>query len=209
MHPAPGSDLTASPAEVLDFWLGDGWVLGWPTQNLNPRWFQGGAALDQEIRSRFATGVALAVGGELENWESQADSRLALVILLDQFTRNVFRGTAQAFEGDARAQQLTLQTLARQEDQALSWVARVFTYMPLMHAETASLQAQSVACFSQLVALAPPELKTKLQGSLDIAHEHQHIIARFGRFPYRNAALGRISTPAEQEFLINGPRFGQ
>lgn len=209
MHPATGSQLTASPAEVLDFWLGDGWTLGWPTQNLNPRWFQGGTALDLDIRSRFGASVALAVAGKLRGWESQADSRLALVVLLDQFTRNVFRGTAQAFEGDERAQQLTLETLARHEDQALPWVARVFTYMPLMHAEAASLQAQSVACFAQLVAQAPPELKSKLQGNLDFAHEHQHIIARFGRFPYRNAALGRINTSEENDFLRTGPRFGQ
>lgn len=209
MPPATGNHLTASPAEVLDFWLGDGWALGWPTQNLNPRWFQGGAALDQEIRRRFGTSVALAVAGKLCDWDGQAQSRLALVILLDQFTRNVFRGTAQAFEGDERAQQLTLETLARHEDQALPWVARVFTYMPLMHAEAASLQAQSVACFSQLVAQAPAELKPKLQGSLDFAHEHQHIIDRFGRFPYRNAALGRTSTPEEKDFLRTGPRFGQ
>lgn len=209
MRQPSASRLTATPTEVLDFWLADGWALGWPTKNLNSRWFQGSAALDEDIRHRFGTSVALAMAGELRHWESHCESRLALVILLDQFTRNVFRGTARAFEGDEKAQQLTLQTLADQQDQSLPWVARVFTYMPLMHAEAASLQAQSVACFSQLVAEAPPELKPKLQGSLDFAHQHQRIIDRFGRFPYRNAALGRSSTPTEQAFLVNGPRFGQ
>ena len=197
------------PAEILDFWLGDGLTLGWPTQNLNERWFRGGAALDQEIKARFGPEVRLAVQGGLQDWETQLHSRLALVILLDQFTRNVFRGTGQAFEGDVRAQQLTLQTLAHQEDQQLPWIGRVFIYMPLMHAEDAALQAKSVACFSQLMVDAPEALKPQLQGNLDFARQHQGIIARFGRFPYRNAALGRTSTSEEKDFLLTGPRFGQ
>ena len=197
------------PAQILDFWLGDGLALGWPTQNLNERWFRGGAALDREINDRFGPDVRLAVQGGLQDWETPLHSRLALLLLLDQFTRNVFRGTGQAFDGDARAQQLTLQTLAHDEDLQLPWVGRVFIYMPLMHAEDAALQEKSVACFSQLLAVAPAALKPKLQGNLDFARQHQDIITRFGRFPYRNAALGRLSTPEENDFLRNGPRFGQ
>ncbi|MEO6322054.1 MAG: DUF924 family protein [Polaromonas sp.] len=206
--PASASEPTL-PARILEFWLGDGLALGWPTQNLNKRWFRGGAALDREINDRFGPDVRLAVQGGLQAWETPLHSRLALLILLDQFTRNVFRGTGQAFDGDARAQQLTLQTLAHKEDLQLPWVGRVFTYMPLMHAEDMALQEKSVACFSQLLAVAPASLKPKLQGSLDFAHQHQDIITRFGRFPYRNAALGRLSTPEENDFLRNGPRFGQ
>ncbi|CAM3598290.1 DUF924 domain-containing protein [Polaromonas hydrogenivorans] len=147
--------------------------------------------------------------GGLQDWEAPLHSRLALVILLDQFTRNVFRGSARAFDGDARAQQLVLRTLALQEDRQLPWVGRVFMYMPLMHAEDAALQETCVACFSQLVADAPDALKPKLQGNLDFARQHQDIIQRFGRFPYRNAALGRSDSPGEAEFLRSGPRFGQ
>jgi uncharacterized protein (DUF924 family) len=205
---APGSPAT-TPGEVLDFWLGDGMAQGWPTQDLNKRWFQGGAALDQEISTRFGKDVVQAVSGALKDWENQTHSRLALVILLDQFSRNVFRATAQAFAGDARARQLTLQTLAAHEDQQLPWVARIFLYMPLMHAEDAALQEESVARFSQLLAEAPENLKPRIQGNLDFAREHQGIIARFGRFPYRNATLQRISTPEEAEFLVKGPRYGQ
>lgn len=183
MNTSLDSRPAALVTEILDFWLADGWALGWPTQNLDSRWFQASAALDEEIRLRFGSSVALALAGELRPWESQREGRLALVILLDQFTRNIFRGTARAFQGDQQAQQLTLQTLADQQDQSLPWVARVFTCMPLMHAEDASLQAQSVACFSQLLAQARAELKPKLQSSLDFAQEHQRIIARFGRFP--------------------------
>ena len=194
---------------ILDFWLADGLRTGWPAQDMNPVWFGGGLALDQEITARFGADVMLAVKGGLQDWEPQTHSRLALVILLDQFSRNVFRATAQAFAGDARARQLTLQTLAAHEDQQLPWVARVFLYMPLMHAEDAALQKESVARFSQLLAEAPEHLKPCIQGNLDFAREHQGIIARFGRFPYRNATLHRSSTPEEAEFLVKGPRYGQ
>ncbi|MEO5659212.1 MAG: DUF924 family protein [Polaromonas sp.] len=200
---------TLLTAEILDFWLADGLALGWPTQNLHARWFRGGATLDQEIKTRFGPAVRLAVQGGLQDWENQVMSRLALVIVLDQFTRNVFRGTGAAFDGDVRAQQLTLQTLAQHEDLQLPWVGRVFLYMPLMHAEDAALQAKSVACFSQLMTDAPAALKTRLQSHLDFAHQHQDLIARFGRFPYRNAALERSSTAAEKEFLLTARRYGQ
>ncbi|MGV8804471.1 MAG: DUF924 family protein [Polaromonas sp.] len=200
-----------TPTDILDFWLGDGMdtAQGWPTQALNKRWFQGDAALDQEIRTRFGERVVQALGGHLQDWEAPLASRLALVILLDQFTRNVFRASAQAFEGDVRAQRLVLQTLQRHEDTELPWVGRVFMYMPLMHAETLALQQESVARFSSLLAEAPDPLKPQLQGNLDFARQHHDIIAKFGRFPYRNAVLGRISTPQEQDFLRTGPRFGQ
>ena len=149
------------------------------------------------------------MAGGLQDWEAQPLDRLALVILLDQFTRNVFRGTGQAFAGDARAQQLVRQTLARHEDLPLPWVGRVFLYMPLMHAEDLALQDECVARFARLLADAPETLKPRLQGHLDYARQHQDIIARFGRFPYRNAALGRLNSPEEETFLHTGPRFGQ
>ena len=199
----------ATPVDVLDFWLGDGMALGWPTQDMNERWFLGGAGLDQEIRARFGDEVILAVNGGLQDWEVQPVSRLAKVILLDQFTRNVFRGTGQAFAGDPRAQRLVLQTLESGEDRQLPWIGRVFLYMPLMHAEDAVLQAKCVACFSRLVDDAPEDLKPRFQGNLDFAHQHQDIVARFGRFPHRNKALERSSTPEEESFLTAGPRFGQ
>ncbi|MDB5743839.1 MAG: hypothetical protein JWR68_2154 [Polaromonas sp.] len=207
--PEPTTAAAATPAAVLDFWLADGLTQGWPSQDMNLRWFTGGPALDKEISQTFGSAVAAAQAGGLTGWEAEPLDRLALVILLDQFTRNVFRGTGQAFGGDARAQGLTLQTLDQQQDRQLPWVGRLFIYMPLMHAEDAALQAKCVACFAQLVDEAPADLKPKLQGSLDFARQHQDIISRFGRFPYRNAALGRASTAAEIAFLRTGPRFGQ
>ena len=200
-----------TPGEILDFWLGDGMDMasGWPTQDLNKRWFQGGVALDQEIKTRFGERVVQAINGEFQDWAEQLASRLALIILLDQFTRNMFRASAQAFEGDARAQRLVLQTLQRHEDTLLPWVGRLFMYMPLMHAETLALQEESVARFSSLLAEAPARLKPKLQGNLDFARQHHDIIEKFNRFPYRNAVLGRASTPQELDFLRTGQRFGQ
>ena len=210
MSPA---DTPATPADVLDFWLGDGVQLGWPTQNMSKRWFGGGAALDEEIKSRFGLRVLQALNGELGDWAQTAQTpalgQLALVILLDQFTRNVFRGDGRAFSGDERAQQLVLQVIASKADQQLPYVGRVFLYMPLMHAETLALQNECVARFTQLVNDALPSLKERLQDNLDFALKHEEIIAQFGRFPYRNVALGRASTAEEKVFLADGPRFGQ
>lgn len=210
--PAPTSasaSNAATPAQVLDFWLGDGLAKDWPSQDLGKRWFGGGAELDADIGARFGAAVQQAVAGGLQDWEQQPRTRLALVILLDQFTRNVFRGKPQAFAGDARAQRLVLQAIAAGEDLALPCVGRVFLYMPLMHAENLALQDECVARFNRLIADAPEALKQRLQGNLDFAHQHRDIIASFGRFPYRNAALGRADTGEEQDFLLKGPRFGQ
>jgi uncharacterized protein (DUF924 family) len=203
------STTTPTAAAVLDFWLADGVTLGWPSQEMNKRWFTGGPELDQAIAQQFGNAVTLAQAGGLVEWEAAPPDRLALIILLDQFTRNMFRGSVRAFAGDARAQQLVQQTLAAQQDRQLPWVGRVFLYMPLMHAENLALQDQCVACFTQLVTDAPEALKPRLQGNLDFARQHQVIISRFGRFPYRNAALGRSNTRDEDEFLLKGPRFGQ
>jgi uncharacterized protein (DUF924 family) len=209
MTSSPTSLTTATPAAVLDFWLADGVTLGWPSQEMNKRWFTGGPALDQAIAQQFGSAVALAQAGGLADWEAAPLDRLALTILLDQFSRNMFRGTSHAFAGDARAQQLVLQTLANQEDRQLPLVGRLFLYMPLMHAENLALQDQCLICFTQLVAEAPESLQQRLQSNLDYAHRHQAVISRFGRFPYRNAVLGRSNTPQEEEFLLKGPRFGQ
>ena len=205
---------------VLDFWLADGLALGWPTVDMNKRWFGGGAALDQTIRQQFGPWVESAMAGGLQEWEQDATdgylpggieggARLALIILLDQFSRNVFRGTAQAFAGDARALRLVHEALAQGLDVRLPWVARVFLYMPLMHAEQLPLQEESVRVFGTMAAQAPAELQAKLTSNFDFAKKHRGIVARFGRFPYRNAVLGRESTGLELEFLQSGPRFGQ
>ena len=133
----------ATPADVLDFWLGDGVQLGWPTQDLGKRWFGGGAAHWTKRSNRVSGRVCCRhLTGALGDWPqaqppTPALGQLAHILLLDQFTRNVFRGDARAFSGDEQAQQLVQQALAsRKTDQQLPWVGRVFMYMPLMHAES-------------------------------------------------------------------------
>jgi len=196
--PSPASAL--SPASVTDFWL---------HPDMRKRWFTGGAELDSDIRRRFGAAVALAQAGDLIEWESEPSSRLALVLLLDQFPRNIFRGKAQAFAGDERAQKLVAEALAQGLDEQLPWVGRMFLYMPLMHAEDLALQEEGVRRFGELAAAVPDDLRVALTSSLRFAEQHRDIIARLGRFPHRNNALGRTNTALEFDFLKNGPRFGQ
>ncbi len=201
--------INPDAARVLAFWLEDGLQQGWPSRNLGDKWFGGGAALDQTIARDFGDHVRSALAGELTTWETQPLERLALIVLLDQFTRNVFRSQAQAFAGDARAQALVLDGITRGWDRQLPLAGTVFFYMPLMHAEDLALQDTCVACFKALAADAPPLRRQGLQGNIDFAEQHRDIIARFGRFPYRNAALGRACSEEELAFLHDGPRFGQ
>lgn len=201
--------MTDEARAVLHYWLGDGVELGWPSRDRNERWFGGGAAGDREIDARFGALVRQALDGGLTDWETAPLPLLALVLLLDQFPRNVFRGTARAFSGDARAQRLALDALERGLDALLPWVGRVFLLMPLMHAEDLERQRRGVRGFEALAAQAPDAVRPQIEGNLRFAKSHCAIIERFGRFPYRNAALGRDSGAAELEFLENGPRFGQ
>ena len=198
-----------SPQDVLDFWFGDGLAQDWPSDDRNALWFGGGAGQDALIRERFGALVDEALDGGLVDWEQRVHERLALVLLLDQFTRNVYRGQPRAFAGDGRAQRLVMHTLARGQNEELPRVARVFLYMPLMHAESPALQDECVLRFQTLHRTSPPELQATLAGNLRFAEQHSDIVQRFGRFPHRNAALGRVSTPEETTFLTDGPRFGQ
>jgi uncharacterized protein (DUF924 family) len=205
----PNTPVSPEAHRVLQFWLGDGLQLGWPSQDMKDRWFKDDAALDRQIKDEFGDLMLAACRGELQHWEALPISRLGLVILLDQFSRNIFRGEAQAFASDAQAQRLSLMTLGPVDESSLPWVGRVFLYMPLMHAEDLELQHECVRRFEGLLAQAPEALKRQLEGNLAFARQHEAIIARFGRFPYRNAALGRNNTAAEDDFLTTGPRFGQ
>ena len=189
-----------SPDSVLEFWF---------SPDMRKQWFTGGAELDGDIRQRFGPAVALAQAGELIDWESEAQTRLALVILLDQFPRNIFRGKSEAFASDDRAQRLVSQALACGIDLSLSWLGRMVFYMPLMHAEDLQLQEEGVRRFRSLAVAAPEELREDMQSSLRSSEQHRDIIARLGRFPHRNLALGRTNTALESDFLKVGPRFGQ
>jgi uncharacterized protein (DUF924 family) len=183
-----------TPDDVLSFWMGDG---------TTPReeWFQKSDALDEDIRSRFGPAIARAASGDLDAWKASPRGRLALVILLDQFSRNAMRDTPLAFAQDARALAVALEALDAGEDAALLPLERVFLYMPLQHAEDRAAQARGVALFEKLAAEAPPSLSEYMRGSLGYARAHHAIVDRFGRFPHRNLVLGRATTPEEGEFL--------
>ena len=200
---------TPKPSEILSLWFGDGLELGWPSTSKSDLWWGGGPALDLSIKTQFGTGVQQAVAGGLQDWEDAPLNRLALVILLDQFSRNVYRGSAQAFAGDGRAQRLVMDGLALKMDGQLPWCGRAFFYMPLMHCEDLAYQDECVKRFGQLHQDGPEAHKAELLSNLKFARDHRDIIARFGRFPYRNAVLGRTNTALEDDFIKTGPRFGQ
>lgn len=186
---------------ILEFWFGDG--SGRALQHDRREWFQKNPAFDREIETRFRTPYEQAAAGKLDGWRNTPEGTLALIILLDQFPRNMFRNQPQAFATDARARELTRWAIAQQFDQALSPFQRRFLYMPLQHSESLDDQVRSVFLFSQLTQEEPGAAE-----ALDYAIRHRDVIARFGRFPHRNAVLGRSSTEAETEFLKQkGSRF--
>lgn len=202
-------EIDPAAQAVLEFWFGDALSLGWPSESRKDLWFGGGAELDQRITQSFGHLVAAALAGNLSPWQEDPLQRLALVVLLDQFTRNVFRAQAQAFSGDGVAQALVTDAMAREWDTQLPLAGRVFLAMPWMHAESLELQLRCVGYFDLLCATAGPEHRAALRGHLEAAEEHRDIVVRFGRFPHRNKALGRASTPEELSYLAKGKNFGQ
>lgn len=184
-----------SPQDVLDFWFLPASHEG----HGKPRdeWFRKDAAFDAAIADRFGTLIALAVGGGLREWDEQGpEGKLARIILLDQFTRNSARGTPGAFAGDTLALAAARELVDSGADRELTPVQRSFAYMPFEHAEDAAMQELSVGLFSELAKENPG-----FESTLDYAHRHRGVIARFGRFPHRNPILGRASTPEELAYL--------
>jgi uncharacterized protein (DUF924 family) len=165
---------------------------------------------DEQIRVRFGPLLERAADGQLAAWADGPRRRLSLIILLDQFPRNMFRGTARAFAYDAQALGLTLSGMQSAADAALDVVERIFFYMPLQHAESREVQDESVAAYRRLHGEAPEELRGPFTSALRSAENHRAIIEQFGRFPYRNRVLGRTSTPEESKWLRKGgSSFGQ
>jgi uncharacterized protein (DUF924 family) len=190
--------------EILEYWFGNlNSAEDYPTVKA-PIWFGGGEAIDNDIRTRFGELVISATKNELDTWKETPRGRLALIILVDQFTRNIFRGTPQAFEYDHIAQELTMEGLVKGDDQALYPVERAFFYLPLEHAENMELQEISVERFHSILADAPAEHIARFKSFEAYAWSHYDIIAKFGRFPHRNKILSRESTVEEIEFL-KGP----
>jgi uncharacterized protein (DUF924 family) len=190
-----------TPDMVLEFWFGEPAHDDEAFKLKARRWFMGGDAFDREIAERFGALHAQALRGELDAWADTARGRLALVIVLDQFSRNLHRGSARAFAQDKKARQLVVDALDRGLDAELSLEHRMFLQLPLGHAENLELQNRAVAYVERLTAEAPAALRGMWQINLDQAREHRDTVARFGRFPQRNAALSRTTTGEEMEFL--------
>ena len=178
---------------VLDFWFGPA---GSPEFG-KPReaWFRKSDQFDDAIRTRFLDLHRQAADGQMQRWQGAPDSLLALILVLDQFPRNLFRGSSRAFATDDQALAAAQLAVVRGHDRALSPVLRWFIYLPFEHAEDLALQRRCLDLFEGLRG------DSDSAGAIDYARRHYEIIARFGRFPHRNAVLGRISTPEEIEFL--------
>ncbi len=186
--------IDADASAVLDFWFG---APGDPERGrLRPMWFQKSDATDREIAERFAPLIERALRGELTGWAAEPRSALAHILLLDQFTRNTLRDTPRAFAGDARALRAATAMVGARQDQVLPPEQRAFVYLPFEHAEGMAMQDEAVRLFTRLAAEAPV-----MADMLAYAHKHRDVVARFGRFPHRNAILGRQSTAEEATFL--------
>jgi uncharacterized protein (DUF924 family) len=197
---------------IREFWFGK----GPPTAEALARrlrfWFGSEASpqRDAQIRARFGALLRRAARGALDAWADGPRRRLSLIILLDQFPRSMFRGSAHAFDYDAQALGLALSGMQSAADAALNVVERIFFYMPLQHAEVTEVQEESVAAYRRLLAEAPEELRAVFASALRSAENHRAIIEKFGRFPHRNRALQRPSTQAEEQWLRRGGEsFGQ
>jgi uncharacterized protein (DUF924 family) len=187
---------------VLTWWFGE--AVATTPQELGPktaRWFRDGAKLDAEVREKFGALVEEAVTGGLGDWEATLEGRLALIILLDQFTRHVFRDQPRMYAGDQRAQQLSVALFASGEGRRLRIDWRHFSMMPMLHSEDVALHARSVEEIDAIVAEAPPFMQTFFSMAIEQSRKYRDVIQRFGRFPHRNAILGRVSSPEEQAFL--------
>jgi uncharacterized protein (DUF924 family) len=185
--------MVATWSEVLEFWFG---APNAPDHG-EPRdaWFEKSAEFDAEVRDRFVGTWVAAAQHQLDGWLDEPQSALALIIVLDQFPRNMFRASAKAFVADRQAQSIADRFVSRGWDRDLKPAHRWFVYLPFEHAESLPMQERSMALFAGLVDHAGSA------SAIDFARRHYEVIKRFGRFPHRNAILGRDSTPAELEFL--------
>ncbi|MDX1528915.1 MAG: DUF924 family protein [Gammaproteobacteria bacterium] len=202
--------MTEHYEKIIEFWLGD---VAAPASELNSRarrWFGADTELDREIEARFSNLLARWPEGEIAGWAASPRGRLALIILLDQFSRNIHRGTEKAFAFDHEALELSRSGIDAGMDQHLEPLERLFFYMPFEHAEDGETQQRSVALFEALAAASSAHQRSFFDHALIYVREHRDLIVRFGRFPHRNRVLGRESTPEESAYLTGGGKtFGQ
>lgn len=190
--------MTRDIANIHQFWFGALDEAGFAAPEQQRLWFGASEQTDSTVRKRFSNLVTRALAGELDHWAARNDGLVALVLLLDQFTRNIYRGTPQAFAGDTAAVALTTGAIAANRHRALPAIHRVFLYLPLEHSEDLVAQQDCVRLFA---GLASDTDAARVNDFARYAQAHHQVIARFGRFPHRNTILGRPSTAEELAYM--------
>ncbi|OYX49574.1 MAG: hypothetical protein B7Y90_06800 [Alphaproteobacteria bacterium 32-64-14] len=191
-----------TPEAILSFWLED--VTAHPEKlgAQMKRWYSGGKPLDAEITQRFGATVDALASGLAQTWASQAPrQRLAAIIALDQFSRSIHRNSPNAFASDPLALRIAKDAIAKGDDKTLHPIERIFLFMPFEHAEDMAAQREAIRLFEALQADATDHTREAFKSALDYAHRHADVIAKFGRFPHRNDALGRASTREERVWV--------
>ena len=196
--------------EILSFWFMEHELSAPQIDGRMDTWFGEDPVFDEEIAKAFAEDVDRASEGNLDHWAHKSKGRLALILLLDQFRRNIFRGTAEAFEKDKVALKLCVEGAMEKEDKGLAPIQKAFYYMPLQHAESRKVQAKSREIYQRLAEAVSPTYRETFETIAQFADLHADIVERFGRFPHRNKLLERENSPEEDEYLAgDSPGFGQ
>jgi len=195
---------------ILSFWFKEQQLSAPQIDRRMDVWFSEDPVFDHEIEKEFADDVEAACEGRLNHWGTEPEGRLALILLIDQFRRNIYRNTADAFSKDQLALKLCVEGAMEKKDQGLTPIQRVFFYMPLQHAESRKVQAKSVELYDRLAEVVSPTLRETFLTVAQFAELHRDIVDQFGRFPHRNTLLNRENTPEEAEYLAgDSPDFGQ
>ncbi len=196
---------------VLSFWFQEQELSAPQIDARMDTWFGENPTFDHEIERVFSGDIERASAGKLQHWAEQPRGRLALIILLDQFRRNIYRGTAKAFDMDKRALKLCVEGAMQNMDKKLTPIECVFFYMPLQHAESRRVQEKSIQIYQRLAKSVSATYRETFETILQFAELHRDIIAQYGRFPHRNQLLGRPNTKEEDEYLSaeDTPDFGQ
>ena len=196
--------------EILSFWFKEQELSAPQIDRRMDIWFGEDAVFDHELEKEFSDDVERACDGKLDHWATEPHGRLALIILIDQFRRNIHRSTAEAFSKDKIALKLCVEGAMEKKDTGLTPIQRVFFYMPLQHAESRKVQAKSVALYNRLAESVSATDQATFLTVAQFAELHKDIIDQFGRFPHRNSLLGRENTAEEDEYLAtDSPDFGQ
>ncbi len=194
----------SNPEDVLSYWFPEDDIFEADRETFGRQmqwWFQGGPEVDREITERFGDVLEQARRGKLDSWAETPQGRLALIVVLDQFSRNAYRGSPLSYSQDEKALKLAVEGIEVGMDRELTPMERIFSWMPLAHSEDLALQDRVVRHQEEEAANAPPHLRAMAEFGVSQARAARDVIARFGRHPHRNEILGRTSTPEELEYL--------